>query len=227
MNFQEAGGDHIEKIARQENLDKSAESKQKESREKLHQAAREKFEKTGARETIIYKDENFDVYDRLSEVKGPLIEVGGPTDNGYDLVDTSKLDKKIYVSNLFPGAPYFEKGKFIGYEGPVDFQADARDLPLKPESVGAIFLKALGEVETTKDETPAVEKLAQQKKLREETLAEAAKMLEPGGVLLMETVDELELIEKGEQNGLRLVEQRMSYSEGNDVIGFDFMFIKE
>jgi len=226
MSAREDEGNPMEEIAKREGMADTSESKERIDRERLHQEAREQFQETGERETVIYKDEVFNVYKRLAEVRGPLVELGGPTEGGYDLVDTYKIGKKIHVSNLFEGSPTFDTGGVIGYKGPVDFRADARNLPLKPESVGAIFIKALGEIETEEDETPVEEMMIQQKKLRMDAAKEAARMLEPGGVLILESFDELELIDLAKESGLKLVEQRMSYSEGNDAISFDFMFEK-
>lgn len=70
--------------------------------------------------------------------------MAGPTDPGLDLADLSKIDKKMYVSNIEPGLPLWSReGEHLGYIGKVDFQADATNLPLKTDSIGALFVSAM------------------------------------------------------------------------------------
>lgn len=193
----------------------------------FRKAARKKFVQTGERETVLYEDEKFDIYKKLSEVSGPLIEVAGPSDLGYELVDLKKIDKKIYVSNLFKGAPRFsvDTGEFIGYEGLVDFQADGTKLPLKPESVGAIFIKSLGDISSIEENRTKEQIQDDQQKLRSEAIREAAVALERGGILVFEGTD-LGVLDYAQANGLKLKKQRVHYAEGNEYLGFDFIFEK-
>jgi hypothetical protein len=73
-----------------------------------------------------WKDPDFDIEDKLKSVKGPLIEVAGPSEDGYSMIDTDSLEKKIYTSNLYKGCPIFEDGKVVNYFGKVDFLADVK-----------------------------------------------------------------------------------------------------
>jgi len=130
-----------------------------------------------------YRIEDFDIYDELKS--GPLIEVAGPTEDGFDFVDIEKLPGKIFVSNLYPGTPRFKTGNMIGYYGLVDFRGDGRSLPVKEGSVGAIFLSCLGRTRG-KDGESETEKYRLNKELRENVMEEAYKVLKPGGILVFE-----------------------------------------
>lgn len=86
----------------------------------------------------------------LNKVKGPLVEIGGPTLGGYQMIDFTKLNKKLLVSNLFPGVPEFigswdgKSTARIIFHGRVDFIADAFKLPMGDNTVGAVFASYFG-----------------------------------------------------------------------------------
>lgn len=102
-----------------------------------------------ARERGKWVREGFDLEKSLKNITKPFIEIGGPTAEGYDLVDLKKLNKKILESNLFPGSPVFtglhgKSSDTINYCGKVNFIADATEMPLQNDSVGAIFASYFG-----------------------------------------------------------------------------------
>lgn len=88
--------------------------------------------------------EGFVFEDELTKSSSPFIEVAGPTPEGFELLDTSKLTKKLLVSNITPGLENWDhSGKesvLLGhqYEDQLDFRADARQLPFAKESVGLL-----------------------------------------------------------------------------------------
>jgi len=53
--------------------------------------------------------ERFSVRKTVKALKGPFIEVGGPTEGGFELINPGKLSRKVFVSNLFPGCPYYDR----------------------------------------------------------------------------------------------------------------------
>jgi len=140
-----------------------------------------------------WKEKNFDVDKRIETTRGQFIEIAGPTAKGYKQVDLEKLPRKIYITNLFPGCPYYkktEKGDIVleGYEGKVDFEADATEMPLRDSSVGAVFSTNLSAFPSEKHnltkeqidtETDRLTKI-----LRENAMKEAWRILEPGGLLI-------------------------------------------
>ena len=95
----------------------------------------------------IYKIEGFDANQALEATNGPFLEIGGPSDKGFEFVDMEKLPREIFVSNLYPGAPKFDNTTdFLKFYGKVDLQADGRNLPIRDESMGAVFVRALGNI---------------------------------------------------------------------------------
>ncbi|MCL4367545.1 hypothetical protein M1563_05265 [Patescibacteria group bacterium] len=94
-----------------------------------------------------WKQEGFDAVETLNNLKSTLIEVAGPTGSGFDLVDTSLLDRKVFVSNIAPGCPIYDgqTGQFAFYLGRVDFEADSTKLPFAYECLGGIFASCLNQ----------------------------------------------------------------------------------
>lgn len=97
-------------------------------------------------------DRNFNLEEFLNSIKGPFVEVGGPTSDGYwfgnknvNLEELKKdPNKKVVISNIYPGLPVWGRNHKLRFEGTVDMQADATLLPLRDSSVGALFTSNLG-----------------------------------------------------------------------------------
>ena len=115
-----------------------------------------------------WSTEGFLAEDYLNKSAKPIVEVGGPTEKRYRLVDLKEVRKKLHTSNIQKGvAEYHGKtGEFLGFGPQADFQADSRKLPLADESVSAIFDSNL------------------YGPTREQTIDEAARVLEKGGLLV-------------------------------------------
>ncbi len=107
---------------------------------------------------------------------GPFIEIGGPTPQNFKMFPRYRLDRT--------GKPYFVSN--VNLNDGVDFVADGRQMPLKDASVGALFMSAMTRY------------------YRADILQEAARILEPGGVIIIQGV-ELEDIEVAKENGLEFV----------------------
>jgi len=135
-----------------------------------------------------YKQKGFDLNRELESAKGPLIEVAGPTEEGFEFIEMSKLPKDISVSNLHPGAPTFDRqtGKFYKYYGQVDFQADGRNLPLEDKTAGAIFIKAIGNIRLPDGN---LSKKLNDRQLKEEVIKEAYRVLEDEGIFVLEMIE--------------------------------------
>lgn len=86
----------------------------------------------------------------LKEIKDPVIEIGGPTKKGYPFIGIKNLKsffKKGYISNIVrEDYDYDEKGNLRYEKLDVDFLADARNLPFKDETIGAVFCSCLPKV---------------------------------------------------------------------------------
>lgn len=124
----------------------------------------------------------FSIKDEIRNRQGPLIEIAGPTDHGFELVDIYALEKRVLQSNISPGCPLYDEltGEFLCYTGQVDFQADTQNLPLGDGKVGVLFASYLP------------------KEIRDRTIQEAKRVLEDGGLLVWQggTTEDIEIAEK-------------------------------
>jgi len=173
-----------------------------------------------------WRQENFDIYTTLNSRKGPFIEIAGPTPDNYRMVDMQRLDKKVYSSNKYKGLPLFsgQTGEFIGYSHPVDFQADAQNLPMQDGSVGAIFCSCLSTLFLQEGKT--TEQATQEtKELHEKAIQESYRVLEKEGLLIWEGGTQND-IEYGRHIGFKIV----SHASEGDTYGterHDIIFIKK
>ncbi len=168
-----------------------------------------------------WKEKDFDALKRLAETKGILLEVAGPTEEGYNLVDIKKLPKKLFITNITPGRPQFdpETGEFIGYGAKVDFVEDATKMTFNENSVGAVFSSCIGSIN--------VEGL-EQDGIREKTIKEAYRVLEPGGLLIWQGGNEEEF-SIARRCEFRLLQSKVTYDKypsGEDAVICDFIFEK-
>jgi len=169
------------------------------SREVSASAFREKREK--------WVKEDFSLIDEIKKLKKPLIEVGGPTTQGFDLVDFEKLDKKIFISNIAPGCPYYSGGELLGYIGKVDFRADAEHLPFKDKALGGLFASCLSA------------------QIREMTIKEAKRVLDEGGIFVWQGgVDED--VKLAKSLGFEAMEYSRSYNEDGEYWVWNVIFQK-
>lgn len=87
----------------------------------------------------------FNVLAELSS-RNPIIEIGGPTPRGYQLIGKASL-RRLLVSNVSQKAverikeetPIWRR---IITRPAIDFAADAFALPFREESIGAVFVSA-------------------------------------------------------------------------------------
>lgn len=116
----------------------------------------------------------FNLKQAFESTKGPFVEIAGPTLEGYLIADFSKLSKHVYTSNIAtPGLPYYnQNGELAGFIGRVDFSADSTKLPLADNKVGALFGSCL--------QRPTIPN----------TLSEASRVVEDGGLLLLQSTFE-------------------------------------
>ncbi len=137
------------------------------------------------------RDSNFDLTQALNDVKGPIIEVGGPTESGFPLANWDEVKKKVYVSNIEPGAPiYGQDGTFSHYYGKVDFLANAKALPFGKNTIGAIRADAL---------PPNV---------FEDAILEARRVLIVDGLLILQSLD-ADAVLFVSKNGFKLIQYEM------------------
>lgn len=113
----------------------------------------------------------------LGRVKGPMIEIGGPTPptkshpDSYKLIGLSELPKKLWILNICLSHkdevwdPETKTAQSVKYSSP-DIQADGMKLPFDKDSVGAVLVSAL------------------YYEIRGQVLREIHRVLEPGGLVI-------------------------------------------
>lgn len=155
-----------------------------------------------------YKETGFDVYRELAQRQGHFVEVGGPTLGGYELINTSKLDRRLWITNVTPAGceiynPY--SGELVNVL-PIDFQLDATRMRFNDGSIGALFASCLFN------------------NVRPQALSESARVLEQGGLLIWQGGREEDIYD-AIQNGLIIKQSRRSVSR-NNIVAYDLIFQK-
>jgi len=154
--------------------------------------------KIGAIETATWCSPEFDMKRFLEQAAKPFVEVGGPTDQGFRIVsprDITEAGKHFVVTNIDEGVhiyppverghendPLFAKIKISEAE----MVADGRRLPFQDNSLAGMFAACM------------------QRSTRAAILTEAARVIEPGGILVWQAPFEEDLL-TSERLGLKLV----------------------
>ena len=168
-------------------------SHMKESPEKSSWIRRVGLEKRWHLPIEISRKEGVNIIKELESQKSPFIEIAGPTDDGFWFFDFDEA-KEPEMINLatIKGV----KVSNVRFEKNTDFLADAKELPIKDNSLGAVFCAHLG---------TAYENLRGKTifdlKIRKKALLEASRVLQSEGYALWQGLqsDEIEFARK---NGL-------------------------
>ena len=142
-----------------------------------------------------WTEADFDVIQAVEDTQGPVIEIGGPTSYRREFLRLAGLD-------LFTiGLPVYGPKKteiFISNIRPgyIDFQADGRVLPFRNESIGAIYATSL----------PS--------HIIPDIIMEAHRVLEEGGIFILQRVGDIGLIVTA--SGFKLREVERIYTKFND-----------
>lgn len=93
------------------------------------------------RDYVVWQDV-LSVEERLSHMRGPIIEIGGPTELGFYFLDGVELPSKPVISNISRNPlPYSKNAAKFAEE--VEQIVDARSMSYEDESVGVFLMAAM------------------------------------------------------------------------------------
>ena len=141
-------------------------------------------------------ESGFDFQEALDNLGGPIVEVGGPTKDGYftdEVFPTSAqtVQDELLVSNI-------EKGRMIGIKNDdgsftkkfqdydLDFRANGLAMPFARETLGAVFSSYLPRTNPSNPNDADSEPF----KFRGPLITEVFRTLEPGGLMVMQAIED-------------------------------------
>ena len=150
----------------------------------------------------------FNLHETIQQTTSPLVELGGPTPQGYELVDFDNFpDKQILIINIDPQTVKRDldnRNYSISPEKKrVDLQADATKLPFEDQSIGVLFASAL----------PI--------DIHADIFRDAVRVLSPGGIMVWEGGRE-EDINLAKNNGLELVQSNKTIYDEDYILALVF-----
>lgn len=158
--------------------------------------------------TLSVKLNGFNLQERMSQLRGPKIEVGGPTDQ-YKVLYGIGLPADLTVTN-------FRNPRYLDLP-----QVDAANLPYADHSVSALFGSALPHGALTDSGEPI--------DLRNAFTLEAKRCLEPGGLFIGQLMTEADLQFAVEQGftPVRVLESEGSLPMTGPYATWDFVMVNE
>jgi len=144
-------------------------------------------------------DKDFNLEEAIRQAPGDVIEVGGPTGHSWHKLDIKRSGREVRVSNIEPSDKLY---------GRIDFQADARKLPLRDDSLGVLFAANLPY------------------DIAEGTIDEAMRVLKPGGLFIADGLKR-EAVEHAKKLGLLRKEQIEKFRMIDFRTHYDVVFQKK
>lgn len=183
-----------------------------------------------APELKVLKPDNFDLSEALDAAGGPVVELAGPTTDGFLPLENRELPEKPIMTNIAPDAAQGggEGSPIRLAQQHIDAQVDVRHMPFRPESVGVFLMSALTIVDEAKhmdaiylrealaeyqdyDPTKKVER----KNLRIQAMEEIVQALRPDGIVILQYAVGQDLM-VGRALGLEVCEAARATDESAD-----------
>lgn len=219
-------------------------------------ALKQEYEKEGINLQHISDETEFELDKYIEMLKGPIVEIGGPSDDGYYFIDGLDLPTRPIISNIQ------EDGHSIDTSSPdaikqrqlVDLEIDGTNMPFDNESVGVIMMSHMSHTDDsylnlsqheqeellpiTADNTDrAIQEMARiannslnptevQFSQRTQIYLESFRVLKQGGLLIAD--GESIDMEVLEHIGFELVKklQHLGWRDGDPHTGYDFVVRK-
>lgn len=219
-------------------------------------AIKREYEKEGTSPEDVNSEAEIDLAEYMRTLGGPIVEIGGPSTDGYYFIDGLDLPTKPIISNVQ------EDGHSIDTSSPdaikqrqlVDLEIDGTNMPFDDASVGVIMMSHMSHTDdsylnlpqheqeellpiTAKNTDQAIREMARiannslkpteiQFSQRTQIYLESFRVLQPGGLLI--TDGESVDIEVLEHIGFELVKklQHLGWRDGDPHTGYDFVVRK-
>lgn len=154
-----------------------------------------------APELKILKSDNFDLSEALAAAGGPVVELAGPTTDGYLPLENRELPDKPIMTNITADAAQGggEWSPIRLAKQHIDAEVDVRRIPFRAESVGVFLMSALTIVDESKhmDSVYLREALEEyrdydpvnkieRKNQRIQAMEEMVRALRPGGLVILQ-----------------------------------------
>ncbi len=164
------------------------------------------------RPDVLTQAENFDIDAHFASLKGPAIEVGGPSAR-YHVLLGEELPKDLVATNVSNSTPW-------GKDERVKLLADASHLPFANQSVGSLFSSYLPKTGYTKT--------GETFDLRQSFLHEAARTVEPNGLLVLQGTSEDQIAYAGSLGftPVRILETEGALPETGEYAQWDAILVK-
>jgi hypothetical protein len=96
-------------------------------------------------ELKVLKSDNFDLSEALEAAGGPVVELAGPTTDGFLPLENRELPEKPIMTNITPDAAQGggDWSPIRLAKQHIDAQVDVRHVPFRQESVGVFLMSAL------------------------------------------------------------------------------------
>lgn len=177
----------------------------------------------------------------LHQIKGPILELGGPSELGYYFLDGQALPSRPIISNVIPDSQKYSPNR-EQFNSLTDLIIDGRNMENVPDnSLGAVLTSYLSEVDgdETEDQRDKVTTLMKEAassgeisaelmeiSLRLKIAQEVFRKLEPGGLYFTDTSpDELKAQELLGFTPIAVYD-RSSADESNSTQRYDVVFQK-
>jgi hypothetical protein len=95
------------------------------------------------RDYFIWKKPGLNLQAELLSIDKPIIEIGGPTEDGFYFLDGLELKTKPVITNLYKSIPSYEKSKKETALRYIEQEVDVMNMPYDDASVGVFLMKGM------------------------------------------------------------------------------------
>lgn len=203
---------------------------------------RESTGKQEGKDYIRWTKEGFDLQETIANISKPIVELGGPTEDGYLMLEGVKLPSKPHITNV--------RRESVLSSQLIDELVDASQMPYEDRSLGLVLMQGLDYTEKHAEivNTPKDDRATKQAKMELEQVAsgalkpeaaqgmrmkiykEALRILTDGGLLIANGgINDIRALEKMDFELVSYDQEHLAKEEGlytGDGDSYEFVMIK-